>query len=117
MKEWAAFFSGDYDGRFCNPPGDWEDLIGVVTLECVPHKKDLLKFTLKSIEISGWKGTLQVKDKVLTVFTDTKKSFDLVFSEGPDGRGGTFVGKFRPAKGPPVTEMRLTMRRPSQRPE
>ena len=110
-KEWAEFFSGEYDGRFCNNPGDWEDLIGTVTLKCVPGKNDVLKVTIKSIEISGWRGTLQLKEMVLTIFTGVKKKrFNLAFRESPDGRGGSFFGEIPGARGRQVMKISLTLK-------
>lgn len=117
MKEWAAFFSGDYDGHFCNSPGDWEDMIGTVALRCVPAKDGILSVAIKSLELSGWTGTLHVKDKVLTVFTKRKGTpFQCRFLESSDGRGGSFAGEFPKGRGRRVVKLSLTMRRLSRPP-
>ena len=118
LEEWAEFFSGDYIGRFRVPPGDWEDLIGIVRLRCSPGEGEVLQVSIESAELSGWTGAIDIKEMVLTIFSGKPEElFRCVFRKAPSGSGGDFFGEYRQDyPGPPMTEMSLTMKRPAPPP-
>lgn len=73
--QWAAFFSGSYQGWARQPSGEWEDLIGSVKFVCAAHEEGGLRVTVTTIEFGAWDGRLQVGDMVL---------------EGSTGQGDTY---------------------------
>jgi hypothetical protein len=75
MDEWAAFFSGNYQGRIRAPGGEWEDLIGPVTIECSANQEGSLDVTITILEFGRWAGRLRLADSVL---------------EGSTGQGDTY---------------------------
>lgn len=76
INKWAEFFSGDYMGWARQPEWpDWEDLIGVVKLECSANERGGLEVTITSLEFGTWTGSLRLQDRVM---------------EGSAGAGNTY---------------------------
>ena len=63
--EWASFFSGEYQGRIRVPAGQWEDLIGSISLACSAREEGSLDVTLTILEFGTWSGNLRLEDKVM----------------------------------------------------
>jgi len=75
IDEWAAFFSGDYQGWMRPPAGAWEDLIGSVKLVFAPAGEGCLSVTITILEFGTWVGGLRLQDMVM---------------KGPTGQGDTY---------------------------
>ncbi len=75
IDEWAAFFSGDYQGWMRSPAGAWEDLIGSVKLVFAPAGEGCLHVTMVTLEFGTWIGCLRLQDMAM---------------KGPVGQGDTY---------------------------
>ena len=85
IDEWAAFFSGDYQGLMRSPGGAWEDLIGSVKLVFAAAGDGCLDVTIATIEFGAWSGRLQLQDMVM---------------HGPTGQGDAYFQCTFHARGP-----------------
>ncbi len=82
MDEWAAFFSGNYQGWIRTPAGEWEDMIGVVKIECAANQEGSLNVTIATVEFGVWAGCLRLEDGVMEGTTGQGDTyFQLAFQE------------------------------------
>jgi len=118
MEEWAAFFSGKYQGWIRPAGGEWEDLIGSVKLECAAWQEGCLKVMVMTLEFGTWVGGLRLGDRVMEGPTgqgDTR--FKCAFQEREQAEGiqGCFYGGIYKPTAEPLFELHLASewRKPS----
>ncbi len=70
---------GQYSGWARSPTGEWEDLIGMIKVECQPTEGPSGPFiiTVKSIEFGSWQGTIAKDEKMFRAETGQDNSFFL----------------------------------------
>jgi hypothetical protein len=120
MDEWAAFLSGNYQGRMRSPGDEWEDLIGSVKLECAADKEGRLKVTITSLEFGTWAGCLRLEDRVMEGPTGQGDVyFKCAFRESGEGEEiqGCFHGGVYSPPAEPLFELRLASDWRKRRPE
>jgi hypothetical protein len=120
MEEWAAFFSGKYQGRIRPPGGEWEDLIGSVKLECAESKEACLNVKVMTLEFGTWVGRLRLGDRVLEGSTDQGNTyFKFAFQEREQAEGiqGCFYGDLYKSANEPLYELNLASEWRKPRPE
>jgi hypothetical protein len=120
MEEWAAFFSGNYQGRIRPPGGEWEDLIGSVKLECTASKEGCLNVMVMSLEFDTWVGCLRLEDRVLEGSTgqgDTYFKCAFLEREEAEGIQGVFYGDIYKSATEPLYELNLASEWRKPRPE
>jgi hypothetical protein len=120
MEEWAAFFSGRYQGWIRPPVGEWEDLIGSVELECAVNKEGYLNVMVTTLEFGTWVGCLRLEDRVMEGSTRQGDAyFKLAFQEREQAEGiqGSFYGGIYKPAAEPLFELHLASEWRKPRPE
>ena len=95
LDEWAAFFSGYYQGWIRSPASEWEDLIGLVKIECAANPEGSLKVTIVTVEFGMWTGNLRLEGGLMKGSTgqgDTYFQFAFQEREQRGGIQGCFHG-------------------------
>jgi hypothetical protein len=121
MDEWAAFFSGNYQGWIRIPAGEWEDLIGSVKLQCAANKEGSLDVTITILDFGTWAGCLRLTDRVMEGSTGQGDTyFKCAFQERGQAEEiqGCFYGGIYEPPAEPLFELHLASdwrkRRPRQ---
>jgi hypothetical protein len=120
MEEWAAFFSGEYQGWIRPPGGEWEDLIGSVKLECTASKEGCLNVMVGTLEFGIWIGLLRLEDSVMEGSTGQGDTyFRCAFQEREQVEGiqGCFYGGIYKPAAEPLFELHLASEWRKPRPE
>ena len=120
MEEWAAFFSGKYQGRIRPSGGEWEDLIGSVKLECAANKEGCLNVMVMTLEFGTWSARLRLEDRVMEGSTGQGDTyFKCAFQErgqAEEIQGCFYGGIYKPAA-EPLFELHLASDWRKPRPE
>ena len=119
IDEWAAFLSGDYQGRIRLPAGPWEDLIGSVKLVLAPAGEGCLNVTITVLEFGTWVGCLRLQDMVMKGPTGQGDTyFECTFQERGQTEEiqGCFVGEIFEPPAEPLFELHLASEWRKRRP-
>ncbi len=118
--KWAAFLSGNYQGRMRTPPGEWEDLIGSIKLVFTPAGEGLLNVTITSLEFGEWAGSLRLPEMVMRGPTGQSDTyFECTFQERGQTEEiqGSFSGGIFAPPAEPLYDLHLASEWRKRRPE